>query len=163
MQDQLFTWAIRTITGGFPVTTGTPLTAVQYAASSSNTAELLYISISQFGSTTSAMDQVRVVRKSTGATVTAGSAGVTMLDVAGGASGTIKGLVSTTGTGNAGTSEGADTDEVFRMNFNVLSGYERDWQPAARIWIPTNGILAVKIKAVVSLVYDVTMIVREMK
>jgi hypothetical protein len=163
MQDQIFTWVIRTATAGITTVAATPVTAVQYAASSSNTAELLYFSISQSGSTTSAMDQVRVVRKSAAATVTAGVAGTSILDVAGGASGTIKGPTTTTTTGILASSEGTDGDEVFRTNFNVLSGYERDWQPNARIWIPVSGIIAIKIKAVVALTYDVTMVIRELK
>lgn len=163
MQDQLFTWVIRTAAAGITTVAANPVTAVQYAASSSNTAEVMYISISQSISTTSAMDQVRVVRKSAAATVTAAIAGTSLFDVAGGASGTIKGPLGVNTTGIIGTVEGTDGDEVFRTNFNVLSGYERDWQPNARIWVPVSGIIAVKIKAVVALTYDVTMIVREMK
>lgn len=163
MQDQIFTWVIRTATAGITTVAGTPVTALQYAASSSNTAELLYISISQSGSTTSAMDQVRVVRKSAAATVTAGVAGTSVFDVAGGASGTIKGTLSTSATGIIATAEGTDGDEMFRTNFNVLSGYERDWQPNARVWVPVSGIIAIKIKAVVALTYDVAMVIREMK
>ncbi len=162
MQDQLSTWVIRTGTAGITTVAGTPVTAVQYAASSSNTAELLYFSISQSGSTTSAMDQVRVVRKSAAATVTTGVAGTTVFDATGGAA-TFRGTLSTTGTGTIASAEGTDGDEDFRYNFNVLSGYERDWQPNARIWIPVSGIIAIKIKAVVALTYDVTMVVREMK
>jgi hypothetical protein len=163
MQDQLSTWVIRTPTGGITTVAGTPVTAIQYAASSTNTAELLYFAISQSGSTTSAQEQVRVLRKSAAATVTAGVAGTTVFDAAGGASGTIRGTLSTTATGVNASSEGTDGDELFRTNFNVLSGYERDWQPNARIWVPVSGIVAIKIKAVVALTFDVTLVIREMK
>lgn len=162
MQDQISTWVIRTPTAGITTVAGTPVTAIQYAASSSNTAEVLYMSIGQSGSTTSAMDQVRLVRKSAAATVTIGATGSNIFDVSGGA-GTFRGTLSTSATGVVATAEGTDSDELFRTDFNVLSGYERDWQPNARFWVPVSGIIAVKIKAVVALTYDVTLVIREMK
>lgn len=166
MQDQLATWSIRTPTGGITTIAGTPVTAIQYTASATNTAELLYVSISQSGSTTSLMDQVRVVRKTAGATVTAGVVGTTIFDATGNASsgaGTFRGVLSTAATGVVATAEGTDGDEPFRFNFNTLAGYEKDWQPNARIWVPVNGIIAVKIKSVVAVTYDVTMVIRELK
>lgn len=166
MQDQLGSWVIRTPTGGITTVAGTPVTALQYAASSTNTAELLYMSISQSGSTTSVEDQVRVVRKTAGATVTLGAIGTTIFDCTGNASsgaGTFRGTLSTSATGTNASVEGTDGDEVFRMNFNILAGYEKDWQPNARFWIPASGIIAVKIKGVVAATYDVTMVIREQK
>jgi hypothetical protein len=166
MQDQIGTWAIRTPTGGITTVAGTPVTALQYTASSSNTAEVLYISISQSGSTTSAMDQVRLVRKTVAATVTTGAVGTNIFDATGNTTGgasTFRGTLGTAATGVVATAEGTDGDEDFRFNFNTLAGYEKDWQPNARIWVPISGIIAVKIKAVVALVYDVTMVIREMK
>lgn len=166
MQDQIATWAIRTPTGGITTVAATPLTALQYQASATNTAEVLYISISQSGSTTSAMEQVRLVRKTAAATVTLGAVGTNIFDATGNTTGgasTFRGTLSTTGTGVVATAEGTDGDEYFRMNFNVQAGYERDWQPNARLWVPNSGIVAVKIKAVVALTYDVTMVIREMR
>jgi hypothetical protein len=166
MQDQIGTWAIRTPTAGITTVAGTPVTALQYVASSTNTAEVLYISISQSGSTTSAMDQIRMVRKTVAATVTAGVVGTTVFDATGNASGgagTLRGTLGTAATGAVATAEGTDGDEDFRFNFNTLAGYEKDWQPNARLWVPISGIIAVKIKSVVALTYDVTMVIREMK
>lgn len=163
--NQLGTWSIRTPTGGITTVAGSPVTAVQYQASTGNMAELLYFSISQSGSTTSAMDQVRVVRKTAGATVTVGAVGTNIFSAIRNSSGGMvgfQGTLSTTATGVVATAEGTDGDEFMRFNFNVLSGYEQNFQPEARPSIPTSGIIAIKIKSVVALAYDVQMIVREM-
>jgi hypothetical protein len=163
MQDQLGTWTIKVT--GLAVSASTPKTAIQYAASSSNTAEVLYISISQSGSTTSAMEQFRLVRKSAAATVTAGVTGTSVLDLTGGA-GTFRGTLSTSTTGITASAEGTDSDEVFRFSFNTLSGYERDFQPNARVWVPASGIIGIKLAGIIASPgtgWDVSMTVREMK
>jgi hypothetical protein len=163
MQDQLGTWTIR---GTVTTTASTPVTAVQYVASSSNTAEILYFSISQSGSTTSAMEQIRLVRKTAAATVTAGAVGTNVFDYTGNSSsgaGTFRGTLSTSGTGVVATSEGTDGDIVRQFNFNVLGGYEFNAQPNMRVWVPVSGIIALKIKAVIAATYDVEMVVRESK
>jgi hypothetical protein len=166
MQDQLGTWSIRTPTAGITTSAATPITAVQYAASSSNTAEVLYFSISQSASTTSAMEQVRLIRKTAAATVTIGAVGTNIFDATGnstGGAGTFRGTLSTSATGVVGSAEGTDGDEFFRWDFNVLSGYERDFQPNHRLWVPPSGIIAVKIKAVLTGTYNVTLVIRESK
>lgn len=162
---QVGTFAIRTPNGGITTVAGTPVTAVQYQASTGNMAELLYFSISQSGSTTSAMEQVRVVRKTAGATVTAGAVGTNVFSAIRNSTGgavSFQGVLGTTGTGVVATAEGTDGDEYLRFNFNVLSGFEENFQPEARPSIPPSGIIAIKIKSVVALTYDVEMIVREM-
>lgn len=166
MQDQVSTWNIRT---SILTVAGTPVTAIQYAASSSNAAELLYFSISQSSQTTSAQERVSVFRKTAGATVTAGTIGggsPTIFDLTGNTTGgasTFRGTLSTTGTGVNATAEGTPGDEPFGWNFNVLAGYEKDFQPQARIWVPISGIIAIRIKAVVAATYDVLATIREMK
>jgi hypothetical protein len=166
VQDQLASWVIRTPTAGITTVATTPVTALQYTASSTNSAEMLYFAISQSSSTTSAQEQVRIVRKTAGATVTIGAVGTNIFDLTGnstGGGGTFRGTLSTSATGVVGTAEGTDGDELHRWDFNVLSGYEREWQPSARPWIPPSGIIAVKIKAVLSVTYNVMMVIREMK
>src|SRR5271156_2848898 len=85
MQDQLGTWMLRT---SISITASTPKVAIQYVASSTNTAEVLYFSCSQNGSTTSAQDAVGLIVPASVATVTAGvttpGATATVIDMAGG-------------------------------------------------------------------------------
>lgn len=140
----------------------TPKTAVQYAASSTNTAEVLYFGVTQSSNTTSAMDELQVWRNSVGATVTTGVVGTNIFDLTGGA-GTFRGTLSTTGTGVVATAEGTHGDNVSQHNFNILAGLERDLQPNARIWVPNSGIIAFTLKAVVAATYDVQVVIREMK
>lgn len=163
MQDQLATWTIKVT--GLSVTASTPKTAIQYAASSTNTAEVLYINVSQSGSTTSQMEQIRLVRKSAAATVTIGATGTNIFDYTGGAS-TFRGTLSTSATGVNASAEGTDGDEPHRFNFNTLAGYERDFQPNARLWVPVSGIIALKFGAIIASPgggWDVMMVIREMK
>lgn len=163
MQDSLGTWCIR---GTITTTAATPKTAVQYAASSTNTAEILYFGVSQSGSTVSAMDQVQLIRKTAGATVTIGAVGTNIFDYTGntsGGAGTFRGTLSTSATGVVASSEGTDGDIVHLNNFNVLGGYEWQSQPNMRFWVPISGIIAVKMKAVVALTYDVLLVIRESK
>jgi hypothetical protein len=165
MQDQISTFAIRTATAGVAVTAGTPLTLVQYAASSTNTAEILYFNVSQHGSTTSAMDQVRIVRKTAGATVTIGAVGTNIFDFTHNSSGgqAFLGTLSTSATGVSASAEGTDGDEIFRVGFNVLAGYDRDFQPNCRIWVPVSGLVAIKLGAINSLTWHATMVIKEMR
>jgi hypothetical protein len=163
MQDAHGTWLIR---GTVTTSAGTPLTAVQYAASSSNTAEILSFCVSQSGSTTSAMDQIRLVRKTAGATVTIGAVGTNVFDFTGNSTSgaaTFRGTLSTSATGVVATGEGTDGDVVYQFNFNVLGGYEWNAQPNMRVWVPVSGIIALKLKSVIAATYDVQLIVRESK
>src|SRR5215213_191545 len=151
MQDTIGTWSIR---GTVTVSAATPKTAVQYAASSTNTAEVLAFNISQSGSTTSAMDRVMLIRKSAGATVTAGATGTSVYDWSGGA-GTFRGTLGTAATGINASAEGTDTDIPWSFAFNTLAGYEWNAQPDMRLWVPVSGIVALKISAIVAATYDV--------
>jgi len=158
------TWIIRTPTAGITTVAGTPVTALQYQASSSNNAELIWFSISQSASTTAGMEQVRVVRKTAGATVTIGAIGTNIFDTTANSTGgktAFQGTLSTSATGVVATVEGTDGDEPFRMNFNNQAGYEKDFQLDGRLWIPASGIIAIKIKAVLAGTYDVMMAIKE--
>lgn len=163
MQDQTNTWVMR---ASLTTVAGVPQTAIQYQASTTNAAEILFIGISQSGATTSAMDQVQLLRKTGGATVTIGAVGTNIFDAT--ANGTASGLafrgtLSTSATGVVGTAEGTDGNIFHMFDFNNLAGYQKDFQPAARLWVPASGIVAVKIKAVVALTYNVEMVIKEMK
>lgn len=166
MQDQVGTFYLRTT---ITTVAGTPVTAIQYAASATNSAEVLYISVSQSSQTTSAQEQISIFRKTAGATVTAGTQGggsPTIFDATGNTTGgaaTFRGTLSTTATGVNATAEGTNGDEPFRWNFNVLAGYEHDFQPQGRLWVPISGIIAVRLKSVVAVTYDVTLAIHESK
>jgi hypothetical protein len=162
MQDALGSFIIR---GTITTVAATPKTAVQYQASSTNAAEILYFGVSQSGSTVSAMDELQIWRNSAGATVTIGLVGGltgNIFDLSGGAA-TFRGTLSTSATGVNASAEGTHTDNVSQHNFNVLAGLERDLQPQARIWVPVSGIIAFTLKAVIAATYDVQVIIREMK
>jgi hypothetical protein len=159
MQDSLGTWSIK---GSITTVAATARLGVQYAASATNTAEVLYFKISQSGSTTSAMDSVSLVRLSAGATVTIGATGTNIFDYSGGA-GTFRGTLSTSATGVVATTAGTVTDITHQMDFNVLAGYEWNAQPNTRIWVPISGIIGVRCDALVALTYNVTLVIRESK
>jgi hypothetical protein len=163
LQDQLGTFAIRV--AGVSVTAGTAKTLIQYSASSTNTAEILFISLTQSGSTTSAMEQLSVYRKTGAATVTIGAVGTNIFDFTHNSTGgqSFLGTLSTSATGVSASSEGTNGDEIHRANFNVLAGYERDFQPNARIWVPVSGIVGLRCNAIQSLTWDALMVVREMR
>lgn len=159
MQDSLGTWSIK---GTITTVAATARLGVQYAASSTNTAELLYFCISQTGSTISAMDSVSVVRLSAGATVTLGATGTNVFDWSGGA-GTFRGTLSTSATGVVATTAGTVTDVPHTFGFNTLGGYEKEFQPNMRLWVPISGIIGIRCDAVVALTYTVEMVIRESK
>lgn len=163
MQDQIGCWSIKT---AITTVAATPRIAIQYVASTTNTAEVLYFKISQNGSTTSAMDQVQLIVPAAAATVTAGittaGATCTVQDMASGAS-TLRTTLSTSATGVIGTTATTVNGTHIDMDFNVLAGYEWNAQPNTRVWVPVSGIIAVYCTAVVALTYNVRMIIRESK
>lgn len=163
MQDSIGVWSIK---ASITTVASTPRIACQYVASSTNTAEVLYFSISQTGSTTSAMDAVALIVPAAAATVTAGistpGSTATVVDWAGGAS-TLRTTLSTSATGIVGTTATTVNGTYHQMGFNVLAGYEWNAQPNMRVWVPASGIVAVYCLAVVALTYNVEMVVREMK
>jgi hypothetical protein len=163
MQDQIGCWCIST---AITTVAATPKIAIQYVASTTNTAEILYFKISQNGSTASAMDAVGLIVPAAAATVTAGittpGATATVVDLAAGAS-TLRTTLGTTATGVVGTTASTVNGVYHKMDFNVLAGYEWNAQPNTRVWVPVSGIIAVYCYAVVALTYNVEMVVRESK
>jgi hypothetical protein len=163
MQDQINCWNIST---AITTVAATPKIAVQYVASSTNTAEVLYFKISQSGSITSAMDKVGLIVPAAAATVTAGittpGATATVVDLAGGSS-TLRTTLSTSATGVVGTTASTVNGVYHSMDFNVLAGYEWNAQPNTRVWVPVSGIVAVYCYAVVALTYNVELVIRESK
>jgi len=161
VQDSVGVFSIR---GQITTVAATARLGVQYAASATNQAEVLYFKISQSGSIVSAMDSVSLVRMTAAATVTIGAVGTNIFDYTHNSSGgqTFRGTLSTSATGTVGTTAGTPGDVVHQMDFNVLAGYEWNAQPNMRIWVPLSGIIGVRCDAVVALTYNVTMVVREM-
>lgn len=157
MQDAIGTWTIK---GSLAITAATARLVVQYKASSTNSAEVLYFKITQSGSTTSAMDSVTLCRLSAAATVTIGATGTNVFDWAGGAS-TFRGTLSTSGTGVAATTAGTVTDTPHQFDFNTLAGYEFNAQPNMRLWVPPSGIIGIRSDAITSTTWNVEMVVRE--
>lgn len=98
------------------------ITLVQVKAGSAVSIELLRAWVSQSGSTTSAMQRIRILRKSAAATVTS----FTPVRLSGGATADSAGGTSATGT-NA-SNEGTDGDVLVPDAFNVLNGW---------LWLPT--------------------------
>jgi hypothetical protein len=159
MQDAAGSWSIK---GTITIVAGTPRLAVQYAASATNTAEVIYFKISQNATTNSLMESVSLVRLSAAATVTIGAIGTNVFDLSGG-NATFRGTLSTSGTGVVATTAGTVTDIDHQMDFNTLAGYERDFQPNMRIWVPISGIIGVRCDAIIAGTWNVSMVVRESK
>lgn len=148
------------------VTAAAPKVPIQYVASSTNTAEVLYFSVSQSGVTTSAMDGVALIVPAAVITGTAGSTTVaapqTVIDLAGGAS-TLRGSLSTTTIAVNGPAPTTINTVYKKMDFNVLAGYEWNAQPNTRIWVPVSGIIQLYIYAITTATWDCEMVIRESK
>jgi hypothetical protein len=153
-------WTIR---GSLAIASGTVRAGVQYAASSSNRALIIGVGVTQNGSLVSAMDEVRISRMSAAATVTAGVTGTSVHDLTWGGSGNFQGTLSTTATGSNAITAGTVSDTPFQRDFNVLSGYERDFQPDARIFVPASGIVTLSTGALNSLTFNFELTVLEMQ
>jgi hypothetical protein len=165
MQDSLGTWSVK---ASLTTVAASSRIAIQYSASSTNTAEVLYFKISQSGSTTSAMDSISLVRLT--ATTTGGTAGLVgtnIYDYTGSTTtgaGTFRGTLGASNTCiNCTTGTGTITDVVHQMDFNVLAGYEWNAQPNMRVWVPVSGFIGVRCDALVALTYNVELVIRESK
>lgn len=136
------------------VATGLGITLLQIKASTTSGFEVLSGSLSQRGSTVSEEDEVCIIRKTVGATVS--------VAVSGGVSGnvfsidpnTTSELSSSNGpqlgpqaTGFNATAEGTDGDLILRQGFNILNGWAYLPVPEERIWVLPGGIIAVKFMA----------------
>jgi hypothetical protein len=119
--------------------------------------ELLRVTLTQQTSTTSAMDEVAILRKTAAATVTSvtpkpfNSNDPVSLAVGG-----------ATATGVTATAEGTDGNVLHAEAFNVLNGWTWLPTPEERIWVPSTGIIAVKFQVnPASATYYCTAVFRE--
>ncbi len=146
------------------VVAGTPATALQYAASSTNTAEIVSFCVTQSGIQTSSNEEIAFIRKTGGATVTAATTGTgsTASLVALGAVATApKCSIGTTATGINATSEGTNGNELYSMAFSDLAGAQYAFLPEERLWIPPSGILALRLNAKMAATWLVQLVVAE--
>jgi hypothetical protein len=165
MQDQLGVWTIRA--PAMSITAGTGKTVIQYVASSTNTAEVLYWSASQSGSTTSAMDAFGLIVPSAAATMAAAGVSTpgttaTVIDMAGGAS-TLRASLSTTTIGIGPTTLSTINGVPKKFNFNTLAGYEWNAQPNTRLWVPVSGIIQLICYGISTATWDCELVIRESK
>jgi hypothetical protein len=118
------------------------ITLVQVKAGTSRAVELLRVSVSQSGSTSSTMQRIQINRKSAAATVTSFTSlamrnGDSAADAVGG----------TSATGTNATVEGTDTNILIVDTFNILNGWLWVPVPEERITLPAGGIIGVKFPA----------------
>jgi len=140
------------------VTISTAITIIQIKAGANNPLEIIRAHISQKGSTTSVQEGIKIVRKSSAATVT--SFTPLKLDPSVQAAGAVG---STSATGITGTAEGTDTDVLIQEGFNVLSGWTWLPVPEERIVVPVSGIIALKFTAApASQTWNAYMVFREL-
>jgi len=121
----------------------TAITVMQLKAGTSAGFEIIAASVTQRGSTTSAQEEISIVRKSAAATVTTAVVGTHIFLGDPNASNPNLSL-GTSATGVIGTAEGTDGDIIYREGFNVLNGWQYIPVPEGRIWVPPAGIIASK-------------------
>jgi len=121
----------------------TAITILQIKTGAASPAEILRAWINQRGSTTSAQEEITLLRKTAAATVTTGAVGTHVFKHRNGDP-TPDLSLGTAATGVIGTAEGTDGDIIERYGFNVLSGWEKVYLPEERIVIPAGGIVALK-------------------
>lgn len=124
-----------TVTGSV----STAITLIQLKAGAAVPLEIVRASVAQYSSTTSAMQAIQIVRKSSAATVT--SFTPLKLDEQAAAAAAVGG---TSATGVIATFEGVDTDVVLRDAFNVLNGWLYLPVPEERIRVEGAGIIGLK-------------------
>jgi hypothetical protein len=150
------------------ITAPTGKSVIQYVASSTNTAEVLYFSASQNGTTTSGMDAVGLIVPAAASTMTTAGvstpgASATVIDLAGGASTLRASLNVTTGIGTGNGTLPTINGVAKKFSFNVLAGYEWNAQPNTRLWVPASGLIQLIIYGVVTATWDFEMVIRESK
>lgn len=166
MQDQIGCWVIRA--PAMSIVAAAPKIVIQYVATSTNTAEVVYFSASQSGTTTSGMDAFGLIVPSAVSTmatagVTTPGATATVIDLAGGAS-TLRGTLSTTTIAIGPTTQGGTINGVpKKFSFNVLAGYEWNAQPNTRVWVPASGIIQLYAYAITTATWDCELVIRESK
>jgi hypothetical protein len=128
------------------VSISTAITVSQLKAGVNGPLAILRHSLTQSGSVTSTQIAVGLIRKSAGATVTAGVAGTTVLKQNPVAP-TTDASLGTTATGITATGEGTDGELTTQRGLNVLNGQETVYTPEERPIVPQAGIVAQKIFA----------------
>jgi len=123
------------------VSISTAITVLQLLAGTAGPVEVLRASLTQATSTTSTQVQAGVIRKSAAATVTAATAGTTLLKQNPVAP-TSNANLGVTATGITATAEGTNGERTSERGFNILNGYEYLSTPEERILAPQAGILA---------------------
>ena len=117
----------------------TAITILEIDAASTNTLEIKRAWCQQSSSTTSAMNRIRILRKSGTITGTASPPSAIPLDASAASGVTVKWLA---------TAEGTDGNVLYEEAFNILNGWV--WVPASpqeRIIVPPSGIIALKFPA----------------
>lgn len=137
--SQRSTYVLRN--GGVSISTA--ITVLQLKAGSNSPLLLLRAAITQAGATVSAQERISLVRKTAAATVTAASAGTTLVKY-GTAAPTSDVSLGTSATGITASAEGTDGDVLLDRGFNVLNGFEWLPTPEERILVPVGGIVAMK-------------------
>lgn len=128
------------------------ITLVQVKAGAAVPLRLLEVRVAQSGSTTSTMQRVRILRKSTAATVTSFTPlKFNPIDPAASAAGG----TSATGT-NASNENSGDGDVLVDDVFNILNGWLWVPVPQMQIWVPAAGMIGVKFPAAPAAALTVT-------
>jgi|SRR5581483_3961603 len=124
-------------------TVSTAISVLQAKAGANNGFEIVRASVTQYGSTTSAQEEIEIVRKSGAATVTAAVAGTSLMSRDPNQA-TASLSLGTSATGVTATAEGTDSDVIIREGFNVLNGWLYLPTPEERPYVPPAGIIALK-------------------
>lgn len=119
-------------------TVSTAITVLQLTAPSTMNLEILRVWIEQSSSTTSAMTDAELVRKT--ATITGGTSITPVKMIPGDPSPTTTALRTATG-------EGTDGDVLMAESFNILNGWLWIPTPDERPWVAPSGLIALKFTA----------------
>ena len=144
------------------VAISTAITIQQYKAGVNGPGAILRHSIGQSGSVTSTQIASGLVRKTAGATVTAGTAGTTLLKQ-NPISPTADASLGTTATGLTATAEGTDGEITYQRGWNILNGQEAIYTPEERVIVAQGGIIAQKLYAAFNTTYYAEMVFAEMR
>jgi hypothetical protein len=125
------------------ITVATAITVLQVKAGTSLGFQIIEAWCTQDSSTTSAMEEIVLLRKSAAATVTAAVLGTNLVNMHNDA-GTPDLDLSTSGTGHTATVEGTDDDILVQESFNVLAGWKYQPIPESRIRASVGEIVGLK-------------------
>lgn len=120
----------------------TAITILQLKPGANGPAEILSAKITTSDLVTSTQIAAALQRKSAAATVTAASAGTTLVKK-NPASPTADATLGTSATGITASGEGTPTDYVYREGFNILSGFRYNPLPEEREMVPSAGFIGV--------------------